>query len=337
MNLPASQERTKESALKKYTATTLRDLWKEADGLSRASGWKLFVHHVGRSIETLRSEWWQFGLNIVTASLLLFLFAALLWFFEVLGSSVQVHKDVTTLVAYFSDDVLSSEREELQADFGKNPSVEEVWYVSKEMALAEFQQSLGENATVLQGLESDNPLPPSLRIRLKDQENVEEIMDGFAKRLRQHPAILEVQYPKELLRKFVKLLRLFRGIGLAVAFGLALLIGYLVGSTIRLSIFARRREIEIMGLVGATDQYVRAPFLIEGALVGFLGAGLGFALLYGVVAAIRPLFPVEIVQFFPSLNESGFSVLSFFVVFVVGLSSALLGSVLAVHRFQRSG
>jgi cell division transport system permease protein len=161
-----------------------------------------------------------------------------------------------------------------------------VRYVDPPMALKRLRVDLGELATALDGL-SHNPLPPSLEVTPR------EALPGPALRvlaaeMGQLRGVRDVEYGREWLDKLEALgrgLRAFAAGALLAVLGAALLV---VANTIRLAVYARRDEIEIMKLVGATDGYVRAPFLLEGALQGLLGAGVAVA---AVLSAQHWLLP----------------------------------------------
>jgi len=161
-----------------------------------------------------------------------------------------------------------------------------VRYVDPPMALNRLRVELGDLATALDGL-SKNPLPPSLEVTPR------EPLPGPALRvlaaeMGQLKGVRDVEYVREWLDKLEALgrgLRAFAAGALLAVLGAALLV---VANTIRLAVYARRDEIEIMKLVGATDGYVRAPFLLEGALQGLLGAGVAVA---AVLSAQHWLLP----------------------------------------------
>ncbi|MGH7829668.1 MAG: cell division protein FtsX, partial [Candidatus Binatia bacterium] len=159
------------------------------------------------------------------------------------------------------------------------PEVENVGYVSKERAWSDFRKALGAQGGVLDGTD-ESILPASLEITLKKPYRQRASVESVAKRLREVPELSEVEYPEEWIEK-LGLLAL--GVEwVKWAFGGILLIAtlFIVGSTVRLAILARKDEIEIMQLVGATKGLVKAPFVIEGAMQGILGASIALVCLW---------------------------------------------------------
>jgi cell division transport system permease protein len=196
------------------------------------------------------------------------------------GSANEVRNRV--LVDVFIDNrATDSEVEELRTEIAAIQNVKSVEFVSKEEALREEQKERGE----LYELLGRNPLPDSFRISPDDPDEVEAIADRLApldaqgKRQPQLAAIDEVKYREDETDKILSVTNLVKWLG----GGLALLLVFasiaLVANTIRLSIFARRREVEVMKLVGATNWFIRWPFVIEGVIVGAMGGVLAILLL----------------------------------------------------------
>jgi cell division transport system permease protein len=157
----------------------------------------------------------------------------------------------------------------------------EVKVRSKEEALKVLEEKMPERKELLRGL-SRNPLPASLEIRLKGEYQSSEGVQILARKLRGIPEIEDVQYGSDWLERFSAFMTLLKGLGLGLGGLLLLSTIVVISNTIRLSIFARREEIEVMRSVGATGLFIRAPFYFEGLLQGFLGAVLALAVLFAL-------------------------------------------------------
>jgi len=209
----------------------------------------------------------------------------------------------------------------------------EVTYVEPAAALRRLRADLGEMGGALDGL-SRNPLPPSLEIRPRTAL-AGTTLGTLASEVGQFPSVREVEYGREWLDKLESLgrgLRVFGAGALLAVLAAALLV---VANTIRLAVYARRDEIEIMKLVGATDGYVRVPFLVEGALQGLCGAALALA---GLIAVQRLLLPRAAAAFAfasgavaPHLGAPHCLAIA-----AAGAVVGLCGSYLAVARFLRA-
>jgi cell division transport system permease protein len=208
-----------------------------------------------------------------------------------------------------------------------------VRYVDPSMALKRLRADLGELATALDGL-SQNPLPPSVEVTPR------EPLPGPALRilaaeLGQLHGVRDVEYGREWLDKLEALgrgLRAFAAGALLAVLGAALLV---VANTIRLAVYARRDEIEIMKLVGATDGYVRAPFLLEGALQGLLGAGVAVA---AVLSAQHWLLPyaTQAFAFATGVGAPHLLARHAAAIFAAGGHVGFVGSWMAVARFLKT-
>ncbi len=267
---------------------------------------------------------------VVTIAVALFLGAALA--VSVLGArallaSWGAHAGVT---AYLERGTPEPQARALAARIRAEEPRVEVAYVSPADALERLRAQLGDLAGALEGLPK-NPLPASLELTPRDAGEVR----ALAQRVAGLPGVAEVDYGREWLDRLEALgraLRAFGGAALGLVVGAALLV---VANTIRLAVYARRDEIEIMKLVGATDAYVRVPFLLEGALQGLVGAALALG---GLAAVQRVLLPRAAAAFAFAAGTAAprLSVTHFALLAAAGAVVGLAGSWLAVARFLRA-
>ncbi len=181
------------------------------------------------------------------------------------------------VVAYLeegtADDVVSVATSEIEGF----PEVEEVYFVSKVEALYEASRELTEFSDVFSDLEV-NPLPASFELRLREGSRTPADVERVAERLRGYDFVVEVRYGREWVDKVYALRRIAAGAALALGGSFALGAILLIGIAVRMAVLARSREIAIMQTVGATDAYIRRPFLIEGLLTGIAGGLLALGL-----------------------------------------------------------
>lgn len=189
------------------------------------------------------------------------------------------------VVAYLRDGARPQDVQRAQADILAFPEVRDVRYVSREQALIIARDELPEFATLFGDLES-NPLPASFEIALRPNQTGPGSVQAVAERVTLYPIVEDVVYGREWLDT-VYLLRRVAAVATAVlGSAFAAVAALIIASAIRLAIFARRDEITVMQLVGATDAFVRRPFVLEGMLTGLLGGGLAIGFTY---AAYRVL------------------------------------------------
>lgn len=238
---------------------------------------------------------------------------------------------------FVNDDATQAQKTELRQTLEANPDVKEVKYISKQAALDSLQGPLKDASDVL----GDNPLPASYQAIPKDPDKVgaivaslEKTPSGTSKKVSYvNPAINDVQNREDETQK---ILSITGGVKFAM-WGLAILLvltsALLVGNTIRLSIYARRREVEVMRMVGATNWFVRWPFVIEGIFVGAAG-GL-VAVLMLLVFKQTVIDPVsDKFALFAAPDTINFSMLAL-ILLVSAVAISALGSGMTLRRFLR--
>lgn len=175
------------------------------------------------------------------------------------------------VVAYLRDDAPADGVRFAQQELQRVPEVKEVLFVSRAQAFEIAKRDLQEIRSLLVELES-NPLPASLEVRLRPGHRDPTTVRGIASRLQAYTWVEDVQYGRDWLDKVHVLRRIAGAAALVVGGAFAAVAALIIGAAVRLAIFARRDEIAIMRLVGATDGFVRTPFLLEGLLTGIGGA-----------------------------------------------------------------
>jgi cell division transport system permease protein len=189
------------------------------------------------------------------------------------------------LSVYLTEETTADERAEVERALAPGPVVAGFEYVSKDEAATRFRETFADLAEALDTLE-DSPLPASYDVRLQASA-VPDAVDRLAETLRQTPGVADVRFDREWLERLLTAVTVVRGIGLVLGTMLTLAAALTVANVVRLALYARRDEIEIMELVGAPSAYVRGPFVMEGILQGGIGAMLALAALAGTFLAVR--------------------------------------------------
>jgi cell division transport system permease protein len=243
------------------------------------------------------------------------------------GSRIRV-------TAYLTDSVSIGGVNRLQEKIRDFREVREVRYRSKDEALKALEERLHGRQGLLKGLPR-NPLPASLEIQLKPEYQNSFGVQRLVEKLRGAPEVEDLQFGAEWVERFSAFMELLEvlGLGLGGLFFLATI--FVISNTIRLNIFARREEIEIMRFVGATGLFIRAPFYVEGILQGFMGACLALAILF----AFFQLFSTKVYD--PLKDLLGNFPVHFLTVEQMtamalgGLALGLLGTQVSVGRYLR--
>lgn len=228
-----------------------------------------------------------------------------------------------------SENIINTMKNEVRSIDG----VKDVKYISKDAALKELEEKWGENSYLLEGLEGDNPLPDSFIITLTDPNKASSV----ALSVSSISNIDKVLYGKEELEKILNATYVIRMSSVVIIAILLFISIFIISNTIKLTVFARRREIGIMKYVGATDWFVRGPFIIEGILLGILGSLISSGILGAGYIYCSGLLEKQMIGFM-SLSLMPFSQImpSLVVLLVaVGIVIGAVGSYISVRKFIR--
>lgn len=172
------------------------------------------------------------------------------------------------IIAFLKTDVSQDNAIDLKQKIKAIPGVAKAQFVSKDQALLEFRKELGDQQNMIDALGGSNPLPNLYKITTVSPQDVTKV----ANRLQALKETDKVDYGKGVVEKLFAITKWVRIVGLVVVALLSLAAVFLIATTIRLTVFARRKEIQIMKILGATNWFIRWPFLIEGMVIGFTGA-----------------------------------------------------------------
>jgi cell division transport system permease protein len=210
-------------------------------------------------------------------------------------ASLSYVEDKVGVVADLHDNIKDADREELIARLNTMPEVRSVDYVSKEQALERYRQErAAQGQDDLTGYLPTNPLPASLEVKLRKPDDYRMV----ASFLEIEPIVAKVQNIEDTTDRLVSITTFLRTFGVVLLGVIGAIVLFIVINTIRLAVLGRAEEIEVMRLVGASDAFIRWPFVFEGALVGLLGAAISLGVLVG---AAEPLshFMVGFFQILP--------------------------------------
>jgi len=238
------------------------------------------------------------------------------------------------VTAYLDDELTPEEQRALVRSVGTVEGVASVALVTKEEALAQFREGLGGQA-LLEGLEG-NPLPASLVVALLPSSQTPRGLEILVSALVGLPGVTELAHGQEWVEGYARFTALVRtgGVALAVVLGLAALM--IVANTIRLAIYAREDELEILTLVGASKLFVRVPFLLEGLLQGALGGALAVAVLFAAFALALPRLEYGLALLLGSASPRFFSFEEAATVVLAGAVLGLFGSLTALAGWRRA-
>ena len=211
------------------------------------------------------------------------------------------------LSIYLKDDVTPAERRAVELAVAPSDVVAAHEYVSKADALARFKQTFSDLSAAMDTL-GENPLPASIEVRLRPGTGASANVDLLAAKVRQLPGVADVRYDRQWLARLVSAIGIIRGVGLVLGTVLTFAAALTVANVVRLALYARRDELDIMQLVGAPQAYIRGPFVMEGVMQGGIGALVALVVLGSAFVALRGRYLVPLaaamnvsyVQFLPA-------------------------------------
>ncbi|NMA57760.1 permease-like cell division protein FtsX [Clostridium cochlearium] len=244
----------------------------------------------------------------------------------------QVIKNVESKVeitVFLRDDITIGQQKELETKINAIDKIVDVRYESKEEAVKKFEEQLGEeNKDLVKGLEKENPLPSSFILKVKDPEMVTDVVDE----IKDLNGIEKIREGKKTVEKIVSVTKTIKWVGMIL---FIILIGvslFLIGNTIKITVYSRRREIGIMKYIGATDWFIRWPFVIEGGLLGITGAIIGFLVLYYLYNAIYPKM-AKVLYLVDFINPSYILTSISWQFILAGILIGTVGSILSIRKF----
>jgi len=221
------------------------------------------------------------------------------------------------IVVYLEDKISEVELNNLKGNIALIDGIKEVKFIPKEEAYQRLLKDLGEQKDILSAMEV-NPLPASLEIQIKDPKIIEQIANQIAK----FEKVEEVEYGRETAERLLNFTYLFRRAGILVLALLVFASILIISNIIKITVYARRNEIEIMSLAGATSWFIKWPFIIEGFLQGFISSVLSIIILYNFYFfAINKVH--QIIPFLPL-------VVDIIDLLHIGIAIALLGSLVGI-------
>ncbi|KAB0665850.1 ABC transporter permease [Oryzomonas japonica] len=238
-------------------------------------------YYFTRALTNIRQNVFVNVVTVGTITLALLIVSLFLLVFVNLENAAENWSERVQVTVYFDRELSAQEQTALRGKIMALGGVSRIGYVSRDEAFKRFVGRLRGQETLLEGVRSDI-LPTSLEISLKRANRDTRGVETFVASLKGIPGITEVQYGEEWVRRFNTFLNFMRMLGALLGGFLVVAVVFIVSNTIKLTIYSRRDELEVMALVGATRFFIKAPFLIEGIIQGAVGAALAVGLLWGL-------------------------------------------------------
>jgi cell division transport system permease protein len=271
-------------------------------------------------------------IGIGTMSIAFLIFYAFILIFVNINHWTEKQGKTLTMSIYFKEEPDKAEIENIKKELFLFPGVTIKQFVSKDDAMKSLRRKLGEKAGLLDGLKQ-NPLPASLEITLSRDKDGDNLLYQLKTRLEEITVVDEVHYSQEWIKRFQVIMEAIKIVGMICGGLLFLAALFIITNTIKLTIYSRKEEIEILKLVGATNRFVKIPFMIEGSIQGLLGGAVALFILF--LAYIIAITRIDISIGFASLNIVFLSPQIILFLLLMSVIIGFIGSTISLGRFFR--
>lgn len=286
-----------------------------------------------RALQDIRNNRFLHAITVGTIGLVLLILATFFVIFTNVNQVVDSWQEGIRIVAYVKKGVDQDRITFLQKQLKGFYGVNEVIFVPEDEALLRLRVQMQQQVGVLEGLR-ENPLPASFELSLNPFFYDKKSIEGLVGQIREVEDITDVQYGQMWLNRFLNFLNLFKMVGLITG-GLLLFIAiFIISNTIKLTLYAKREELEIMRLVGATELFIKIPFYIQGILQGLLGGAVSMCVLYflfSVFVARTGLANLPLTYFHVKFLSKDMIAM----VIALGMVAGWFGSYLSLKKFLK--
>jgi cell division transport system permease protein len=289
------------------------------------------TYYISETFSNLRRNLLMTTTAIITVLISLFMLGGVLLLNGMVSNVTLQFKGNIQLRVYLRNDITSAQLQALQAKIANDATVKDSKFYSHDDAYKEFQELFKDEPDIIDAVTPET-LPQSFAVSLKDPSP--QSISALEHSLQGEPGVDEIKDSHQLTDRLFSFTHVVRLLGIAVVVVLLTAAVMLIANTIRLAIFARRREIGVMKLVGATNWFIRIPFMIEGLLEGILGGGLAFAAVWTTKTVFIDQRLRNSLPFLPGISIGSGQLFTIAVVtVVVGGIVGAVGSAIALRRF----
>ncbi|OQX26527.1 MAG: hypothetical protein BWK80_09970 [Desulfobacteraceae bacterium IS3] len=237
------------------------------------------LHFIGRAVKDIAGNRFLNAVAVITVALAVMIAGAFGLFFVNADGLLKFWIKGIRIMAYLKPGVTKEKISDIGKQIQRTAGVRDVRFISRQEAMERFRVQMKEQASLLDNLK-ENPLPDAFEIGIAESFQKWENFEALAARIQTFPEVGEVEYGKKWLGLFINIFDLFRLAGYAMGCLFFIATVFFVANTIRLVLYSRREEIEIMRLVGASEGFIKDPFYIQSFIQGGLGGFIGLGILY---------------------------------------------------------
>lgn len=279
---------------------------------------------------SLRRNNWMSVASIGTVAVSLFIFGMFLMMVMNMNKLAENMESQVQINVYLLDKVDREQARDIEKDLKEIEGVESVGFVTKDEAMERFKDRLGDQKTLLDALDETNPLPDSFEVTVTNPD----LVKTAAEKMEKLDGVECAKYGQDVMEHLFEITRLLRIFGFTLMLVLAFATLFIISNTIRLTVFARRKEIAIMKYVGATDWFIRWPFVMEGMVLGLFGSIIAaMALRTAYTDMAEKVY--DTLAFFPLIPEQPFLTYITIVVVISGMVVGAIGSAVSIKKFLK--
>ena len=286
-----------------------------------------FIQEVFHSLR--RNNWMTFA-SIGTVAVSLFVLGVFLILVLNMNRLAGMLESQVQISVYLEDHLTDREKRQIGYDIESLPGIDSVTYVDRETAKERLKDRLGDQKYLLDALSDDNPLPDAFEVTV----TTPAVVESAAGAIDSMQGVEEAKYGQDVVEHLFDITRLMRIFGFVLMGLLGGATIFIISNTIRLTVFARRKEIAIMKYVGATDWFIRWPFLLEGIVLGCIGGLIAAVVLRSFYAAMAAKI-YSTLAFFPLMPQYPFMNYVTAAILLAGIVIGAIGSVISLKRFLR--
>lgn len=279
---------------------------------------------------SLRRNNWMSVASIGTVAVSLFIFGMFLMMVMNMNKLAENMESQVQINVYLLDKVDREQARDIEKDLKEIEGVESVGFVTKDEAMERFKDRLGDQKTLLDALDETNPLPDSFEVTVTNPD----LVKTAAEKMEKFDGVECAKYGQDVMEHLFEITRLLRIFGFTLMLVLAFATLFIISNTIRLTVFARRKEIAIMKYVGATDWFIRWPFVMEGMVLGLFGSIIAAMVLRTAYTAMAEKV-YDTLAFFPLIPEQPFLTYITIVVVISGMVVGAIGSAVSIKKFLK--
>lgn len=242
-----------------------------------------------KALQDILSNRFLNSVTIATIGLSILIVSSFALFFINTNALMESWRKGIRVLVYLEPQATENNRLDLRYQIQKLENVQEIFFISKETALKRLKEQMKNHSSLLDNLK-ENPLPDTFEVRIIDASRDLNKVAALAEKIKSLPWVEEVEYGQHWVAKFSHIINIFKFIGYAMG-GLFLFATlFIIANTIRLVLYSRKEEIEIMRLVGSNDRFIKAPFYIEGLILSAFGGIVGLTALFAAYTYILSKF-----------------------------------------------